>query len=1702
MSLWDDVQSVAEKIGNVSKMTPVVAVPGMVLDMAQLGGDVIDQLPGSWETPWSQGTAGSHGMQLANQFGNLTAPLTFGQSDKAWWGVKKAVKYSGYGWDQMQQTGATLGTMSAVSGIGPMFVYRDPTYLKNFGELFDRHAWHKAWDVGEDRTTGQSILLSAATDQIDPLDPTAWNQFKEHEGIRADVASGAIDFAASWYADPLVLGGKAIKISKMALTARPMAEEDLLNLSGKIDLDKAKLAGVPGLGKRPTRAIGTRFERMFGHVDDETGTYVPGLHDGPKGITGTGEAVEPLNGQQMLQLHPELKHAGMLGPEVAGLLAKAAKIKDPAARLNESRLIYRMISGDTTALDEIAARIERNQAISGEALKVDSLDQADLYSLANMVKGVVSQPELGPVLDTETMRYFDTLDVNDSLASQADAVIDKDHLLSVQDLLDGQLDQLKQLRETFGTASKDTLRVSSAGKRALARSENTGFLREMPFGKVKNPSKEFLGNAQVAERFRNGSTVYQKGFFSVAARTWAYPSKLTDSFRNFMPPQWVNLNDTPELVQGVESMLRHAGMSAEQRSPLVAAITEAVNVPERRAAVEAAESSVRRHLTERYLPEDANVDDVHSLLETIEARGMSKRRNWQKKTQVFSSANHPDNPNYHADHYIPDDGQVVITPLSEAQEADKLPLIDVDMLRTELKRNSKQIAHFGNEWGKLNRMPLTTPRDVVHEAHVASMHKMADSLIDATDVFMRTWKFAALFRPVAMSSRNIFEGRARMMAALGTFGRMSKHLDAGVRNEGYNIFSRRGDVRNQLAALNMETNVLSDHLAGMRHDFLDEVEKKLNGYNKIIANHEAGKVTYADERVQQAYRNRTVLTNANPDVFRRIELRDRIQELGDQYRVLDQARAKGPEYRRYMLKNDINLPGGYRGWGFAGGPYGDMYLGESSASDALNRLYWGSHGEEMKGYQSGADWVSRSPTDTPAMEHLGYWHNATNKHLAHDPLTKVYLRGGRDEEGEKAMVEWLTRSAEGRNHAKKFPTWSQDVKQWARAYRAQVEHYVPRDANVERQILDRSSVTQSALANAVPNVMQRPVVHAPSLDSTTGTGNLSWLQKMAQGYFEQMVARPETAFVRHPFIEISYDRKYSDLVKKALAQKGHVTPDDLALMHRVARGHALNEMRRTLFDVASHSEVAHFMRFASPFFMAWQDTMTKWARILYNDPSVAARFMQVFDAPRKQGWVTDQDGNPVAPGEPINDEHVINIPGLDNVMGVSLPINESSLNLVLQGGGATNPGGGPLLQIPASYFSKKFAGTDPKADSDFAAILPFDAPTSTWKQVMPAYMQRAYSYFFHDDSYMKLQAQMIQAQTVDFEKQYHRPPNAQEQRKLVERVESQTRKVSVMRFMMNFMAPFPPIPDSRYAVQVHTFRRLQQQGIDEGRPYNWASEQFIEKMGPSFFPLTQSTSNNIGNLLSNTGTVAALKQNRALANSVDPQIWRVIIGPHSKGAYNQLSHTWLSANQAIPGEPESYFDYQHPADANRAMIVNQGWSDYTKLLHAMNVRAHALGLTSYAQDADLLAQKVRLTTALGKKNPIWEQDFYTFNDKEYDATIEDLRKVAYNPKLVGDTARSDIPVLQRYLKIRDNYAKILKSRDAAGGSDDPDAVANQDIMLQYTQAVTGLMASNTYFQDYIWSGLVERDPMLVDTTTDSSAAPLSAAPSPYAGAVL
>jgi hypothetical protein len=725
------------------------------------------------------------------------------------------------------------------------------------------------------------------------------------------------------------------------------------------------------------------------------------------------------------------------------------------------------------------------------------------------------------------------------------------------------------------------------------------------------------------------------------------------------------------------------------------------------------------------------------------------------------------------------------------------------------------------------------------------------------------------------------------------------------------------------------------------------------------------------------------------------------------------------------------------------------------------------------------EWQSLEPT-MPG--HGPAWENAVNNQIGKDEMWRQFVEGKTLDE-----VRAWTGTTEGRAYLRRVPHWRGRIDDWLEIAQQTADDYLPTD-ELKALALEGKAKADD-LARAVPDATGRPVVNGAIVaDVKAGTRFTQALGKLRDKAMKTFGTTPTDVLSRQPYFDHHYTQEVNRLVNLAADQGVDLTPEFARTVEAKARNFALGESKRLLYDLADESELAHMLRFISPFYSAWQEVLTRWTGITVDNPAFVARMHEVWRAPERMGIVTDEDGNRIngdgtatsplgekveagrdrmvtmrllssdnVAGKAIFNDLTRHIPGIKRVEHARF--NKDGFNTILQG----VPGVGPIVQIPLNEVAKG----RPDIEASLKWALPFGATQSTMDMLLPATARRIKTKAGGEEDrlYSNQLMRIHWDAQVDYNlgKRADVPTYAEAKKK--------TDALYNVRTVASFISPVAPSFQSPYQPYIDAYRALKEKDPET------ADEMFLDTYGDEFFPLTQSLSKTMDGIPPTLEGAAARKKYQDLIEA-HPELGGLIVGAEGAGEFSSAVYQSQLQKPVRPGAADKQRQAFSFEEAQAKPNERLGWIEYSKAMDIIDAERMNRGLANLQVRGarDLADLKRGVIGSLKKKYPEWAAVFEVTDRGAWDRKLSGLREIAADDRLAG---RSEIAGLRQYLDARGQVTSILAARKASGGASTINAAGNTDLHGIWTQITTRLTDDNPAFASVFYRYL-ERDPLDIE----------------------
>jgi hypothetical protein len=614
--------------------------------------------------------------------------------------------------------------------------------------------------------------------------------------------------------------------------------------------------------------------------------------------------------------------------------------------------------------------------------------------------------------------------------------------------------------------------------------------------------------------------------------------------------------------------------------------------------------------------------------------------------------------------------------------------------------------------------------------------------------------------------------------------------------------------------------------------------------------------------------------------------------------------------------------------------------------------------------------------------------------------------------------------------------------------------------------------------NPISGKVEPMDVHGENYSPLAKTNGLdAYAEGLRTRWYGIMADVPETIMGRSPIYVDTYKQYMKDAISR-LGEDG-IEAAGIDRIRRAADRRARQEVASILFDASHTSNAAHAMRFVAPFFSAWEDTMRKWGKLMYENPTVPLTAHKVWDSPENttlftdSTWVHDSEGNYKengkyynAQGKEISKEdyakfgEYIVLPKLwgknskDPNQGGSFKLNRTSLNVLFQGNPPWLPGLGPLVQIPTNEIVKR-SFPEYANNPVLKYALPFGiTDDSVPYQLLPSWMKQVRDSMGGSKDYAQTYAMLFAQENTLY------ATGQRKSKPTVEEVQRRTRNWFLLRAGLANASPvsIQPTPKLQFYIdKAHDYRS--QYGA------KW-QEKFYDDF-PQYFDMSLSLSyNDTGIQATDKAYNATQKFRKEIRDN--PDLGWFFVGPDNlNGQFDANINTWQRSTEA--GQGKNFRSAKNPDAALKQVQAEKGWLEYDKVSRAVNLVLESRGLHSLQQKGaeDLATAMQQYKLALSQENSAWAEQF----GQRDSGKVQKMFSVAEQAwkRDPGFAKRPDQKALADYLQVRNAVRALLQSRPTKS-LEHPD---NADVANVWNQYLTEMKQSPGFEQ--IWNRMLQAD---------------------------
>jgi hypothetical protein len=922
----------------------------------------------------------------------------------------------------------------------------------------------------------------------------------------------------------------------------------------------------------------------------------------------------------------------------------------------------------------------------------------------------------------------------------------------------------------------------------------------------------------------------------------------------------------------------------------------------------------------------------------------------------------------------PADGTtMVMTAMMKSQLETNMPMLSMRMMEKSAKLVAQKAAYM--------------------DAKVNTSSNVFKTVVDEV---MSLWKAGVLLR-LGYTIRNTTEGWARSAVYLGTIPGMTqlgKTAGRSLFNNKQRIVSRAPGVGTK-ALIKRETeasnqlNLLTDDVTKLR----EKIAADPNGssYDVSAVASELGAKEKSMRELQESLDKLAV----------------RRAELGARRFYGDDGAFGGPLNAEYA---DL---------------YRRMSSSESTNSQFLQSRYMRSRSEVL----AQNNWGRVKSTDPQ------YWNElfVSARQFRGDDIAKRLLNG----EDTGSIVAWA-KSSEGRLYRRDMNISKEGIEERVVFLDDMIKSYLPTDT--ARRLAAREDVTPEQLRSALGAFSRNKAPSQPKItinmdakkieakrakyekdlaawkqrqqgvpvlsdihgrqvqDAIRGNAYQRFVDRPIEKIFSVLGTYPESTLVRHPFYNEVWTRTFNQLTQIAKIQGREIDDVLLKKINTSAHTSAMRATNETLFTIERYSNPAAAMRWAAPFFAAWENSAKVWTKLVVNDPSVLARANMLWNIPANLGMIVDAEGNKVEGGafdflKGSKDQYITLPAGLDEVVakatgGTHIRIPRASLNVVTPGETPWLPGFGPVVTMGVGMFLsgkpdlqgdlRKILG-----DNVYQQIAPFgEVDNNLLDTFAPTWFRNEYVRWQgeNNEDYLRTANAMMQIAMVDWYKAGGLPEDKPDMDKVYQMTNDFYRFTSVARLTL----PVTTSRSSPYQFEVDEWNKLK-----NDPQYTWSEkvDKFLDTYGDEFTPLTVSGSDNLPGVQPTQEVYALLRDHGDLARELaadGPDSVGILASSAPLGEFDQGVYKWLGENNA-PGLDEAFRGARQPGDMSDQIVMSKAWREYRAAKTSRDEAMKQLGITSLNSNAGAGIKaywdNFVDNTMREKYGDVWTVEFNSFEQK-------------------------------------------------------------------------------------------------------------------------
>jgi hypothetical protein len=527
---------------------------------------------------------------------------------------------------------------------------------------------------------------------------------------------------------------------------------------------------------------------------------------------------------------------------------------------------------------------------------------------------------------------------------------------------------------------------------------------------------------------------------------------------------------------------------------------------------------------------------------------------------------------------------------------------------------------------------------------------------------------------------------------------------------------------------------------------------------------------------------------------------------------------------------------------------------------------------------------------------------------------------------------------------------------------------------------------------------------------------------------------------------------------------------NLEQLDEFAKGHALDAVKRELYNATDRNNLTDVARVIAPFGQAWGEILKTWTKLVVSDPRILRRANVMIEGAK--GADPDGDGRGFFYKDPVTGQYVFNYPLSDKFIGLLTGPVSQALNKVpvlnrfgsdagavnatltapiqtLSMGFSLSPGLGPVAQIPASVILRNV----PKTDEVQKFLMPYGTPDLRGSAFIPSWLQKFVSGVWDSPDTSRVMGQTyVEVVQHLYSSGDYNTSDINDRERMFEDAIGLARTLTVLRSFGQFMGPTRPavefeqgdLPVAFYASEL---RKLQDP--EQGGDYDTAVSNFLSLYPDAVAYLGAKTKSQYGGL----DITEAYGKWEAENGGVIKRYRDVggLFGPYDNTVDMAVFSRQLSQGKRKRQTGREVIDQ---AEFNAANAV------YKKAAEKFP------GNRTDEQRALLKA----LRTTLGKKYPGFAA-LQSFDTQKFNRQISQLEQAVQDKDLEGNPVRDAVA---NYLSVRSQVLDIAESRGRNSLTSIKDGDL-RDLLRQYGQALVKKYPDFVRLYDRVLAREVESD---------------------------